>query len=115
IPPESVWHSLKELAPRSSVGAVRAEEIAAILENIIVTNDVREGERLPSERDLARALDISRPTVSQAIRVLVVKGLVESRRGSGAYVTRTPETGLAASVELMLNLNHESVTQLSEL
>jgi GntR family transcriptional repressor for pyruvate dehydrogenase complex len=53
--------------------------------------------------------------VSQAIRILVVKGLVESRRGSGAYVRRKPETSLAATVSLMLSLNQESVAHLVDL
>jgi GntR family transcriptional repressor for pyruvate dehydrogenase complex len=45
----------------------------------------------------------------------VVRGLVESRRGSGAYVTRRPEAKLAMTVGLMLDLNQESVLHLSEL
>src|ERR1700739_4635308 len=49
-----------------------------------------------------------RPTVSQAIRILVVRGLVESRRGSGTYVTRRPEARLATTVGLMLDLDQES-------
>ena len=80
-----------------------------------MTENLAEGERLPSERDLAQMLSTSRPTVSQAIRILVVKGLIESRRGSGAYVTRRPEGSLAASVNLMLDLDHESVPHLADL
>jgi GntR family transcriptional repressor for pyruvate dehydrogenase complex len=53
--------------------------------------------------------------VSQAIRILIVKGLIESRRGSGAYVRRKPESSLAATVSLMLNLNQESVAHLNDL
>src|SRR5690606_11668360 len=48
-------------------------------------------------------------------RMLVVRGLVESRRGSGAYVRYRPETSIASSVDLMLHLNKESVPHLSEL
>ena len=64
---------------------------------------------------LATVFATSRPTVSQAIRILVVRGLVESRRGSGAYVTRRPEAELTTTVSLMLDLNQESVQHLSEL
>ncbi|HEY5437313.1 MAG TPA: FadR/GntR family transcriptional regulator [Acidimicrobiales bacterium] len=92
-----------------------AEEIALQIQELIIADDLPEGLRLPSERDLAEMMFTSRPTVSQAIRILVVKGLVESRRGSGAYVMRRPEASLAASVDLMLDLNHESVWHLSEL
>jgi GntR family transcriptional repressor for pyruvate dehydrogenase complex len=92
-----------------------AEEIAEQVQDLIISQDLPEGLRLPSERDLAQMLFTSRPTVSQAIRILVVRGLVESRRGSGAYVMRRPEAGLAASVHLMLGLNQESVGHLVDL
>jgi GntR family transcriptional repressor for pyruvate dehydrogenase complex len=94
---------------------VAAEEIASQIEQLIVSARLPEGTRLPSERDLAQLTSASRPTVSQAIRILVVKGLIDSRRGSGAYVRRKPETSLAATVSLMLSLNQESVTHLNDL
>src|ERR1035437_6388485 len=92
-----------------------AEEIAQQIQDVIVTQDLPEGLRLPSERDLAEILFTSRPTVNQAIRILVVRGLVESRRGSGAYVMRRPESNLVASMNLMLGLNEESVEHLADL
>jgi len=110
---EGLWRAI-ETPHDASAGRI-AEEIAAQIQQLIISEGLEEGSRLPSERDLAAWLATSRPTVSQAIRVLVVRGLVESRRGSGAYVRRRPEASLAASVDLMLNLNRESVPQLSEL
>jgi GntR family transcriptional regulator, transcriptional repressor for pyruvate dehydrogenase complex len=92
-----------------------AEEIAQQIQDLIVGQDLPEGLRLPSERDLAEMLFTSRPTVSQAIRILIVRGMVESRRGSGAYVLRRPEASLAASMDLMLGVNQHSVTQLADL
>jgi GntR family transcriptional regulator, transcriptional repressor for pyruvate dehydrogenase complex len=113
---ENVWQSMRELSSaRSSVAPPAAEEIAAQIQELIVSQELEEGARLPSERDLAQILSTSRPTVSQAIRVLVVRGLVESRRGSGAYVTRRPQTNLAASVNLMLDLDLESAKDLADL
>jgi GntR family transcriptional regulator, transcriptional repressor for pyruvate dehydrogenase complex len=41
------------------------------------------GERLPSERDLAAAMQISRATLREAVRVLVTAGVLEVRSGSG--------------------------------
>lgn len=92
-----------------------AEEIAQQIQDLIISRDLPEGLRLPSERDLAEMLYTSRPTVSQAIRILVVRGLVESRRGSGAYVMRRPEAGLAASMNIMLGVNEESLAHLVDL
>jgi GntR family transcriptional repressor for pyruvate dehydrogenase complex len=92
-----------------------AEEIAQQIQDIIVTHDLPEGLRLPSERDFAGLLFTSRPTVSQAMRILIVRGLVESRRGSGAYVQRRPEVSLASSMDLMLGVDQESVVHLADL
>ena len=44
------------------------------------------GERLPAERDLARQLGVSRPSVREALIALEVEGWVEVRTGSGVYV-----------------------------
>ena len=48
------------------------------------------GARLPAERELATAYNVSRPTVREAIIALEVQGLVEVKVGSGAYVRRLP-------------------------
>ena len=110
-----VWQNLRAPAGRRDGALAAAEEIAGQVGSLIAAAKVPEGVRLPSERDLARLTGASRPTVSQAIRILIVQGLVESRRGSGAYVRRKPETSLAATVSLMLSLNEESVAHLNDL
>jgi GntR family transcriptional repressor for pyruvate dehydrogenase complex len=45
-----------------------------------------EGTQLPSERELAEQLNIGRPSVREALRVLEVMGLVEIRQGQGTFV-----------------------------
>ena len=52
----------------------------------IVSNDLKEAERLPSTRDLARRYYIHANTVSSAYRELARRGWVEFRKGSGVYV-----------------------------
>ena len=115
LPDAEVWGSVGRSASLGDGGPRAAEEIADIIQELIFTQRLTEGARLPSERDLAQMLSTSRPTVSQAIRILVVRGLVESRRGSGAYVSRRPEASLATSMHLLLNLNQDSAQKLNEL
>ncbi|MFC4945435.1 FadR/GntR family transcriptional regulator [Pseudonocardia sp. GCM10023141] len=92
-----------------------ADDVAAQIRALIIKDDVAEGARLPSERDLADRFGASRPTVSQALRSLSLMGLVEIRRGSGAYVLRKPESMVTASVNLMLDLDERSVGDLMQL
>ena len=54
--------------------------------------DLKNGTRLPSNRELARRLEVSVPTVQSVIRSLAKEGRVEARHGSGTYlVTNSPE------------------------
>lgn len=73
---------------------VRAKSLAdqvyeRILEQI-VSGQLAEGTRLPPEIELARAFDVSRSTLRQALGRLQADGLIVSRRGSGSYVGRRP-------------------------
>ena len=53
------------------------------------------GRRLPSERDLAEEMQVSRPTIREAMIALEIRGLVVARHGSGIYVAENmpAETG----------------------
>jgi DNA-binding FadR family transcriptional regulator len=52
----------------------------------VVNGDLPVGETLPSERDLAHALGVSRPTVREALRRVAAAGLIETRQGGGSTV-----------------------------
>jgi len=62
----------------------------------IRSGDYKPGSRLPSERDLAAAYKVSRPTVREAMIALEIGGLVESRHGSGIYITDHPPAQMGA-------------------
>lgn len=92
-----------------------SDTIADQISELIVSQDLKEGTRLPPERLLAERFGASRPTVSQAIRTLALKGLVESRRGSGAYVLRQQSAPDSARMASLLSVNAENLEQLVEL
>ena len=60
--------------------------IAEQIVHLIRRGEYRPGQRLPPERDLARMLQVSRPSVREALIALEVEGYVEVRVGSGVYV-----------------------------
>jgi GntR family transcriptional regulator, transcriptional repressor for pyruvate dehydrogenase complex len=92
-----------------------SDDLADRIRRLIISEDIAQGARLPPERDLAERFGASRPTVNQALRALSLMGLVEIRRGSGAYVVRRPETMVTASVNLMLDLDQRSLSDLMQL
>ncbi len=61
-------------------------QIADQIRGLIGSGEFPAGSRLPPERDLARQLGVSRPSVREALIALEVEGLVEVRIGSGIYV-----------------------------
>ena len=52
----------------------------------ISTGKISAGEKLPSERDFAKMLEVSRPTIRAAMKILTGMGLITIRHGSGIYV-----------------------------
>jgi DNA-binding FadR family transcriptional regulator len=69
-------------------------QIAEQLRALIAAGEFKPGSRLPAERDLARQLGVSRPSVREALIALEVEGIVDVRTGSGIYVR--PGTAAAA-------------------
>jgi DNA-binding FadR family transcriptional regulator len=61
-------------------------QIAEQLRSLMTGGEFMPGSRLPAERDLAKQLGVSRPSVREALIALEVEGWVEVRTGSGVYV-----------------------------
>jgi GntR family hexuronate regulon transcriptional repressor len=66
------------------------QQVASAIMASILSGKYAPGERLPSERDLATAFGVSRPTIREAMISLEIRGLAEVRHGSGIYVSDQP-------------------------
>jgi GntR family transcriptional regulator len=66
------------------------QQLAELLSRDISSGGLPPGAQLPSEPELARRHSIGRPTVRQATELLVQRGLIERRRGSGTFVRSAP-------------------------
>jgi GntR family transcriptional regulator, transcriptional repressor for pyruvate dehydrogenase complex len=78
------------------------EQILSRLKEFLEQKHLKVGSRLPSERDLAALLRVSRPSVREVLRALAILGIVKSKQGDGTY--------LAASLHRVLNLPDQVLT-----
>lgn len=78
-----------------------SDQVAAQLQALVVDKALKPGEKLPSERELCELLGVSRTVVREAVRALVVKGLLDVRRGGGTVV-RSPDPALVSEMMTMM-------------
>ncbi len=66
------------------------EQVVSYVRTLIERGELRPGNRLPAERDLATQIGVSRPTVRAGLRALSAMGVVQSRHGSGTFIPSGP-------------------------
>lgn len=87
-------------APLGGEPRTKATTLSDRLVTAIAVGEYSPGERLPSERDLAASLGVSRQTVRQALQQVTDLGLIETRRGrsGGAFVAQVSWENVAPEV-----------------
>lgn len=89
-------------ALNSEKNGTTAEEIVVRLREMIHRGELHSGDRLPPERDLAKLLGVSRPTLRAGIRSLSTVGILQSRQGAGTFVAEAEESPTLDSSPLRL-------------
>jgi len=91
-------------------------EIVSQIEHAIFEGELKRGDRLESERELAERFGVSRITVRDALRVLEARGLVLVKVGAsgGAFVTETNADQVAESISTMILLRRMTLSGLAE-
>lgn len=96
------------------------EQVADQLRSLIVTGDLPQGGRLPTETELARELGVSRATVRESLRLLAAQGLVRTLKGQtgGSYVTLPTfdhiSESLGSSISLLADARDLTLEELIE-
>lgn len=95
--------------PRDSIRPAKlADAIAEHLERLILEGALRPGEKLLPERDLAERLNVSRPSLREALDKLEGRGLVRSERGGGTYIAELVEGAFTTPLAELLKANPEA-------
>jgi GntR family transcriptional repressor for pyruvate dehydrogenase complex len=71
---------------------VTAEMVVQHVRGLIERGELRPGDRLPAERELAVQLGVSRPSVRAGLRSLAAIGVLQTRHGAGTFITDGPPT-----------------------
>ena len=92
---------------------IEAERIAHAVvrqvELLILRGVLRPGERLPSERDLAERLGVSRPSLREALAELQAQGLLTARPGAGIYVAEVLGSAFSPALVRLFSVHDEAV------
>ncbi len=80
------------------------------IEQLILRGVLRPGERLPSERDLAEKMGVSRPSLRDAIADLADRGLLISRAGSGIFVAEVLGSAFSPALTQLFSTHEEAVS-----
>jgi len=102
--------------PVSAPPALRLSDmIAQQLEHMIVQGKLPPGENLPSERELAKLLDVSRPSLREALSKLRSRGLIEPSRKGGTVVTELTKPAFTEPLSRILDRNPSAIRDVIEM
>ncbi len=91
------------------------ERVINYVRNEIWRGNLKRGERLPSERDLAELLGVGRNSVREAMRTLSLMGFISSVQGSGNFVSCNLEKNLSETLGIMLMMGETNYLQVNQL
>ena len=92
-----------------------SQQVADHLEEVILaSSSTRVSEKLPSEMQLAKQYNVSRPVIREALKLLQERGLVTLKNGSGAYITKPETDTVMTAVSRIMQVDNISPEELTE-
>lgn len=92
-----------------------SRQIADKIQQMVTNNELLPGHKLPSERQLAEQLQVSRNVIREATALLEERGVVSIHIGSGIYISELSSDAITRSVSLYIQRKGISVAQLFEI
>ncbi len=94
--------------------AQTTQEVVGRVSDLIKSEQLKPGDRLPAERELARLLGVSRPSLRAGLRALASMGVLKSRQGAGTFVADGPPTLDSEPLRLLAALHGFSFDHMFE-
>ena len=92
-----------------------SQQVADHLEEVILSSPTsRVSEKLPSEMNLAKQYNVSRPVIREAMKLLQERGLITLKNGSGAYITKPETNTVMNAVNRIMQVDHISADELTQ-
>lgn len=98
----AAWRTLGDTSPMS-----RTDDVVNGIKRMILSGELRPGERLPIEKELAETLGVSRGSLREGVRALSILGVLNTRQGDGTYVTALDVSRLLAPMGFVVDLQGE--------
>jgi GntR family transcriptional repressor for pyruvate dehydrogenase complex len=92
------------------------DDVVEQIRDAVIEGRLKNGERLPNERDLCRVFGISRPTLREGLRALEALGVVEVRTGAagGVFVSEPGGDQLGLALEALIRFSDATARDLAE-
>lgn len=91
------------------------EQVVEQIKDSIRKGDLRNGDKLPPERELCTMLNVSRTSVREALRTLEIFGILESRQGGGNYIKDNVANSITEFFSIVFMLHGNNVDEILEL
>ncbi len=101
-----------EIDPLVREGA--SERLVHRLLGMVKAGNLKPGDRLPGERELAELFNVSRPTIREAVKALGLLGVLKSRHGGGIFVSPLEAADLLGPITFFLTLRDVEIDRLYE-
>lgn len=91
------------------------EQVAQHVEELVSAGKLQQGDKLPSERELAERLGVARGVVREAVKLLGARGLVTVEPGRGTFIAEISSDSIVDHLDRYFRLGHRSHNDLNEL
>jgi len=106
--------TLKPISQKTSIVEDVIQELSNYILEGIMRGSIKKGDRIPSERELSEKLGVGRSTLREAIKVLIMLGLLEVRNGQGTFITEGTSDFYAAPLAWGIIMGDKSIAELVE-